>query len=217
MLNEILTQLSTTAVVMAIAGWLLKTWISNQFRNLEATHEQNLALKLEETRAQWAKDVARLSVHENYLHTRRVALIEEMHEEAVEAEGSLQMFLVSWWATTNKEELEERGFITVGVSDDDRDATMEKRGEEFCGRYLRINATLHKNAIFFKEEFTEAIRAAYQPFFEAITAIDYNALPPIPEQYKDVVESGRAPRRAVVALFRSTLGVTQRGLELAET
>ena len=212
MLTEILTQLTTTAVVIAIAGWFLKTWIAHQFENFQATHAHNLALKLEATRGQWAKDVARLGVHENYLHTRRVALIEEMHGEAVEAEFSLQNFLVSWWAETNKDELRERGLIPHGHFDDDRDASMEKRGGEFCERYLKINSTLHRNAIYFDEEFTEAVRTAYSPYFDVIVTLDYDQPPPIPEEFKDIVESGRAPRRAVVTLFRTMLGVTEEGL-----
>jgi hypothetical protein len=76
MLTDILMQLSTTAVVITIAGWFLKTWISHQFENFQTKHAHNLALKLEAARSEWAKEVARLNVHENYLHTRRVALIE---------------------------------------------------------------------------------------------------------------------------------------------
>lgn len=215
MLTQILTQLGTTVVVIAIAGWSLRTWISHQFENLQATHAHNLALKLEAARAQWAKDVARLNVHENYLHTKRVVLIEEMHKEAVEAEFSLQNFLVSWWAFTNRDELIERGFVPSGHFDDDHGTSMEKRGQEFCERYLRINSTVHKNAIFFDEGFTEAVRAVYAPFFDAIVNLDYDQRPPIPEDFKNVVEAGRAPRRAVVALFRSVLGVAERSLDQA--
>lgn len=47
MLTEILTQLSTTAVVIAIAGWFLKTWISHQFENFHTKNAHNLALQLE--------------------------------------------------------------------------------------------------------------------------------------------------------------------------
>jgi hypothetical protein len=213
MLTQILTQLGTTAVVIAIAGWFLKTWISHQFENLQAAHAHNLALKLEAARAEWAKDVARLNVHENYLHTRRVALIEEMHKEAVEAEFSLQNFLVSWWAFTNGDELLERGFVPRGHFDDGPATSMEKRGQEFCERYLRINSTLHRNVIFFDEGFTDAVRSAYAPFFDAIVNLEYDQLPPIPEEFKNVVEAGRAPRRAVVALFRTVLGVTEKSLE----
>lgn len=216
MLTEILTQLGTTAVVMAIAGWLLKTWISHQFENFHTKHVHNFALKLEAARAEWAKDVARLNVRENYLHTRRVALIEEMHKEAVEAEFALQNFLVSWWALTNRDELVERGLVTKGHFDDKRDALMEKHGEEFCERYLKINSTVHKNAIFFDESFIEAVRAAYTPFFDVIVKLDYQQPPPMPEEFKDVVDTGGAPRRAVVALFRTALGVSASNVEQAE-
>ena len=114
MLQEILTQLTTTTVVVAIAAWLLKAWISHQLEEFQVKNAHTLALELETVRAEWAKDLARFNVHENYLHTRRVTLIEQMHTEAVEAEFSLQNFLVSWWALTTesgmidqKDEMEE--------------------------------------------------------------------------------------------------------------
>lgn len=216
MLTEILTQLSTTAVVIAIAGWFLKTSISHQFENFQTKHAHNLALELEAARAEWAKDIARLNVHEHYLHTRRVTLIEEIHKEAVEAEFSLQNFLVSWWALTNRDELLERGLVHEGHFDDKGDASMEKRGNEFCERYLRINSTLHQNAIFFDEGFVEAVRAAYTPFFYVIVKLDYRQLPPMPAEFKDVVKTGGAPRRAVVALFRTVLGVCGSNVKQAE-
>jgi hypothetical protein len=84
MLTEILTQLGTTTVVIGVAGWILRSWTSHQFENLQTRHAHSLALKLEAVRADWAKDLARLNVRENYLHTRRVALIEDMHKEAVD-------------------------------------------------------------------------------------------------------------------------------------
>lgn len=216
MLTDILTQLGTTTVVIAIAGWALKAWISHQFENFQTKHAHNLALKLEAARSEWTKEVTRLNVHENYLHTRRVALIEEMHKEAVEAEFSLQNFLVSWWASTNRDELLERGLLPKGHFDDKRDASMEKRGEEFCECYLKINSTLHKNAIFFDEGFIKAVRAAYTPFFDVIVKLDYQQPPPMPKEFKDVVGAGRAPRRAVVALFRTVLGVSASTVEQAD-
>lgn len=217
MLTDILTQLGTTTFVISIAGWLLKTWTSHQFENFHTKYEHELALKLEAIRAQWAKDIARLNIQENYLHTRRVALIEEMHNEAIEAEFSLQNFLVSWWALTNREELLQRGLVPKDHFDDKLDASIiEKRGEEFCGHYLKINSTLHKNAIFFDERFNEAIRAAYTPFFEIIVNLDYQHPPPLPEEFKNVVERGGAPRRAVVDLFRTMLGVSSNYTEQPE-
>lgn len=212
MLQEILTQLTTTTVVIAVAAWLLKAWISHQLEEFQAKNAHTLALELEAARAEWAKDVARLNVHEEFLHTRRVALIEEMHAEAVEAEFSLQNFLVWWWAVTDRETLIERGLVPPGHFDAGRDASMKERGKEFCERYLKINATLHRNAIFFDEEFIAAVRAAYEPFFDVIVRLDYEQLPPMPEEYEDVVETGRAPRRAVIAPFRELLGVTVRRL-----
>lgn len=215
MLTDILTQLGTTAMVVAIAGWVSRTWVSHQFKNLQTSHAHNLALKLEAAPAEWAKDVARLSVHENFLHTRRVALIEAMHKEAVEAEFSLQNFLVSWWARTNRDELVARGLLPPGHFDDGRDHSMEQRGQDFCERYLTINASLHRNAIFFDDAVIEAVRAAYTPFFDVIVDLNYEQLPAMPEEFKDVVEAGRAPRRSVVAVFRKMLGVSASTLEPA--
>lgn len=208
LLTEIVTQLGTTAVVVAITGWLLKTWISHQLEHFHTKYTHTFALKLEEARAAWARDIARLNIHENYLHTRRVCLIEEMHREAVDAELSLQQFLVSWWAFTNKDELLTRGLVSKDHFDINRSTSMEESGKKFCEAYLKINSTLHKNAIFFKEDFIQAIRNAYEPFFHTILELDYDNPPSIPEEFKDVVEAGSIPRRAVIELFRAMLGVS---------
>jgi hypothetical protein len=207
MLKEILTQLGTTAVVIAIAGWLLKTWITHQLENLHSRNSHDLALKLEDARAAGAKDVARLNVHESYLHKRRVELIEQMHSEMVEAEFSLQNFLVKWWVNSNKEELLGRGLLPHGHFDEARAESMNKRGLEFCEKFTNINATLHRNALFLDDAFIEGIREAYRPFFDMILELDYNNLPVMPDQFKEVVTVGQAPRKAVIDKFRAALGV----------
>jgi phage repressor protein C with HTH and peptisase S24 domain len=71
MLKDVLTQLGTTSVVIAIAGYLFKTWIAHQLEKLKTQNAHELSLKLETARAEWAKDVARLNVHESYLHKKR--------------------------------------------------------------------------------------------------------------------------------------------------
>lgn len=211
MLNDILIQLGATTVVVGIAGYLLKTWIAHQLEGVKAEHAHELAVKLEHTRAEVAKEVARLSVHESYLHKRRVELLEEMHAAMIEAEFSLQQFLVSWWARSNKAELVEGGYLPPGHFDDKASEPFEKRGVDFCESYLKINATLHRNAMFFEDAFIEGVRSAYQPFFDTILALDYNDPPAMPDAYKDVVNAGRAPRRDVIDKFRAILGVAPSG------
>jgi hypothetical protein len=194
MLKDILTQIGVTSVVIGIAGYLFKMWLS---------------LKLETVRSEWAKEVARLNVHETYLHKRRVELIEEMYAEMVEAEFHLQTFLVSWWASSNKEELIERGLLPQDHFSEERTDSMEERGFEFCERFLKINSTLHRNALFFDDSFIEEITGAYKPFVDTILNFDYNSIPIMPKELKELVTVGRIPRRAIINKFRALLGVEQ--------
>jgi len=207
MLKDILTQLGTTAVVIAIAGYTLKAWIAHQLEKLKTQNAHELALKLEASRAEWSKDLARLNVHESYLHKRRVELIEKMYAEMIKAEFSLQNFLVSWWAYSNKEELIERGYLPNNHFDGGRVETMEKRGLEFCETFVEINAMLHNNALFFDDSFIAGITSAYDPFFNIVSKLDYKNLPAIPDLLKNAVTAGRAPRLAVINQFRAALGV----------
>lgn len=202
MLKDIITQLGSTAVVIAIAGYILKTWIAHQLEGLKTQSEHQLALKLESARAEWAKDIARLNVHESYLHQRRTEIIEKMYAKMLEAEFSLQNFLVSWWAHSNQEELIARGFRSNG------DYSM-KRGVEFCESFTEINAMLHKNALYFDDEFVESVIDAYKPFFDTILAFDETQIPAMPDEFKDLVTVGQTPRRSVINLFRTTLGVNR--------
>ena len=202
MLKDILTQLGSTAVVIAIAGYILKIWIAHQLERFKTQNEHQLALKLESARAEWAKDIARLNVHESYLHQRRVEIIEEMYAKMVEAELSLQNFLVSWWAHSNQEELIARGFRS------NSDFSM-KRGVEFCESFTEINAMLHKNALYFDDTFIEDVINAYKPFFDTILAFDETQIPVMPDEFKDVVTVGQTPRRSVINLFRTALGVNR--------
>jgi len=195
MLKDILTQIGVTSVVIGIAGYLFKMWLS---------------LKLETVRSEWAKDVARLNVHESHLHKRRVELIEEMYAEMVEAEFHLQNFLVSWWAFSNKDELIERGRLPQDHFSEERADSMEERGFEFCDRFLKINSTLHRNALFFDDSFINGVIDAYKPFFDIILNFDYNQIPIMPEEFKDVVTVGRIPRHAIIDKFRAVLGVEQK-------
>jgi hypothetical protein len=209
MLKDVLTQLGTTSFVIAIAGYALKTWIAHQLERLKTQSAHELALKLETARSEWAKDVARLNVHESYLHKRRVDLIEEMYAEMVEAEFSLQNFLVSWWTHSNKEEITERGNLPNDHFVEGNTDSMEKCGLGFCEKFIKINATLHRNALFFDDSFIEGITGAYRPFFDTILALDYGQIPTMPEEFKDVVTVGRTPRLAVIDKFRAVLGVLQ--------
>ena len=210
MLNEILTHLGATAVVVAIAAYVLKTWIFHQLQDAELKYAHDLAVKLEHGRAEVAKDIARLNVHEDYLHKKRVDLLEQMYAVMVEAEFDLQQFLVSWWARSNKAELMEKGLMRQQDFDDNEGEPFEKRGVAFCRSYLKINAILHKNALFFDDSFITKVKSAYDPYFDAITNLDYSHPPAIPQAYKDLVNAGRAPRLEVIETFRDVLGVERR-------
>ena len=85
---------------------------------------------------------------------------------------------------------------------------MKNYGGKFCEGFTAINASLHKNALLFDDEFIQRVIDAYKPFFDSILSIDYNALPKLPEEYKDVVSVGKIPRRLVLSLFRESLGVS---------
>jgi len=200
MINEILAQLGTTTVVIAIAGFIFKIWISHYFENLVKKSEHQLAIKLESVKADWAKDVAKLNVHEEYLHKKRVDLIEALYSKMLEAEFSLQNFLLAWWAESNKENLKSR-------YENQKVEFSMARGVEFCEKYTEINAILHKNALYFDNVFIQKITESYKPIFETIMSFDDNNIPAFPEKFKDIITAGQEPRSSVIALFREMLGV----------
>lgn len=200
MIKDILTQLGSTAVVIGIAGYVLKTWVAHQLEGLTAQSEHQLALQLESARADCAKEIARLNVHEGYLHNRRVEVLEAMYAKMLEAEFSLQKFLVAWWAHSNKEEIIAKGMNVNGEF-------SKKRGLEFCEVFTEMNAMLHRNALYFDERFIDEITGAYKPFFDVILDLDEEHPPAFPDDFKDVVTAGQSPRRSVISLFRAALGV----------
>lgn len=204
MLKEILTQLGTTAVVVAITGFIFKTWISHHLTKLLIKSEQQFAIQIENVRAEWAKEVAKLNVHESHLHNKRVELIEALYSKMLSAEFSLQNFLLSWWAHSNKD-----GKIKEYVQGRNIEFSMS-RGIEFCEKFSEINATLHQNALYFDETFIEKIKKSYKPFVETIMQFDENNIPDLPEQYKDIVNAGQEPRSSVINLFREHLGVIKK-------
>jgi len=204
MLIEFLSQAGATAIALGIAAYLSRTWLTHQFDKIENKYAHDLAIQLESVRADLAKEIARINVRENYLHKRRVEVIESIFEKMIEAEFSLQNFLVSWWGRTNRDEI-KRKFPSLDLSGSFD--LMESRGGEFCKGYTEINAELHRNALYFEESFMEAIGRAYSPIFDEIIALDYENPPDLPERYKDIVNAGKAPRLAVINEFRKLLGV----------
>jgi len=207
MIIDILTKLGTSTVVMVIAVYVLKNWIRHQFEKNKTSSDHQLNLTIETIRAEWAKEVAKLNVHETYLHQRRVELIEKIYAKMVDAELSLQNFLVSWWAHSNKDELIERGHFSEKNFSDDSTEQMKKRGLEFCKMFIEINSMLHKNALYFDNTFIERVINAYKPFSDTILAFEYNDIPNMPEEFKDIIMVGKVPRRTVIDLFRVVLGV----------
>lgn len=200
MIKDILTQLGSTAVVIAIAGYIFKTWVAHKLESLASQNKHDLDLKLEMAKTEFAKEIAKLNVHESYLHKRRVEVIEAIYAKMLDAEFSLQNFLVAWWAHSNREEIAEKGFTVNG------EFSM-KRGIEFCEAFTEINAMLHKNALYFDENFIEEIRSAYKPLFDVILNLNEENPGMFPDEFKDVVTVGQSPRRSVIALFRNALGV----------
>lgn len=193
MVKDILTQLGTSAVVIAITAYFAKTWLKHQLDRVEKQNSHELA-----------KQIARLNIHEPYLHKRRVDLIEAMYSKMIDAEFSLQSFLINWWAHSNREETIDRGFPIQGEF-------SIKRGLEFCEAYAEINAMFHKNALYFDESFIEQITKAYKPHFDMILSIGESEPPEFPNEYKDIVTVGQTPRKSMITLFRRTLGVESNG------
>lgn len=118
----------------------------------------------------------------------------------LDAEFSLQNFLVSWWAHSNKEEIVGKGFPIKGEF-------SIKRGLEFCELYTEINAMLHENALYFDDQFIEEIGVAYKPFFEVILSMGESEPHDFPDEFKEIVSVGQTPRKSVISLFRGALGV----------
>jgi hypothetical protein len=206
-LGDFLVQIGGTAVALAIAGYLARIWLTHQFDKARAQNSHELAVKLEAVRAEWAREIARLNVHESYLHKRRVEILEMLFGKMIDAEFALQTFLLGWWGSTNKDELARR------VPDYDPKETsesMRSRGFDFCEKFAEINAEMHKNALYFEETFLSSIKDAYEPIFDLVLAMDFENPPPIPAELKDVVNAGKAPRLAVINRFRKVLGVLQR-------
>lgn len=71
-------------------------------------------------------------------------------------------------------------------------------GIKFREKFLEINSSLHRNTLFFEDNFIQGIINAYDLFFQLISSIDYDALAPLPKEYKDVVAVGRVPLHLVV-------------------
>ncbi len=206
MIENLLTQLGTTTAVVAVAGYLLRSWFSYQIQLLRSDYEHQNTIQIETIRAEFSRDLARLNIHENYLHRKRVDLIESMHHRAVDAEYSLQTFFLGWWTITDIDEVKGKA-LNLPYPTEDALKIMKENGKKFCEYFLEINSSLHKNALFFDDEFIRGVVDAYDPFFKLILNIDYNSLPRLPEEYKDVVVVGRIPRHFVVKLFREALGV----------
>ena len=205
MIEDLLTQLGTTAFVVAVAGYLLRSWLSYQIQSLRSAYEHQHSIQIETIRAEFSKDITRLGIYENYLHRKRVEIIESIYHQAVDAEFSLQSFFVGWRVATATDEIEKKDLDIPGDNDQSIEM-MKKHGEKFCENFTEINASLHKNALYFDDEFIRRVVGSYDPFFELILNVDYSSLPKIPEKYKDVVSVGRIPRQLVVNLFRRSLG-----------
>ncbi len=206
--KDLFAQLAATSVVIAIAGYLLKMWLANRLDRDKSDHEHELEVHLEVLRADWARDLARLNVHETYLHARRVRVIEKLYADVIDAEFALQNFLVSWWAYSNADVVRTRGKAAVEWRQADSVESMDVRGRQYCEKFTEINANLHKNAIWFDDTFIEEIGAAFKPFSDRIVSMDWEEIPAFPKEFENLVEVGQAPRRSVVGAFRAILGVT---------
>ena len=206
MIQDLLTQLGTTGVVVAVAGYFFRSWMSYEIQSLRSDYEQQHLIHLETIRAEFSKDIARLSIHENYLHRRRVELIEEIYHKAVDTEYSLQTFFLGWWAITDIDRIAQKDLDVPKDAESALDM-MENHGMAFRETFLEINASLHKNALIFDDEFIRQVTDAYRPFFELILNFNYDDIPKLPEEYEDVASAGRIPRSSIVKIFRRSLGV----------
>ncbi|MCP8687771.1 hypothetical protein [Marinobacterium sedimentorum] len=189
MIEDILTQIGSTTIVIAIAAYVAKTWVKHQMEKISTQNSHELA-----------RQIAKLNVHEPYLHKRRVEVIEAIYAKTLDAEFSLQNFLVTWWGHSNREELTARAFPEGKVF-------SNNRGLEFCEAFTEINAMLHKNALYFDDQFIEGVLNVYKPFFDEILNMDETNPPPFPNEYIDIIEIGQKPRQSVISLFRRALGV----------
>lgn len=188
MLEDILVQLGSTAVVISIGAYAAKKWVEHQLNRISMQNSHELARQL-----------AKLNVREPYLHKRRVEIIETIYAKSLDAEFSLQNFLVTWWGYSNREGLPAEACPDEGFSN--------KRGLEFCEAFTEISAMLQKNALYFDDQFIEGVRSAYKPFFDEILYMDKRNPPPFPDEYIDIIEKGQEPRQSVISLFRQALGV----------
>ncbi len=66
---------------------------------------------------------------------------------------------------------------------------------------------LHKNALYFDDQFIENIGNAYKPFFDLILNMGESKPPEFPDEFKEIVTVGQSPRKSVISLFRGALGV----------
>ena len=189
MIEDILTQIGSTTVVIAIAAYIAKTWVTHQMKKLSAQNSHELA-----------RQIAKLNVHEPYLHKRRVEVIEAIYKKTLNAEFSLKNFLVTWWGYSNREGLTASAFS-------ENEECSSKRGAEFCAEFVAINAMLHNNALYFDEHFIDGVRNAYKPFFDEIVNFEQTNPPPFPDAYLDIIAIGEEPRQSVISLFRRALGV----------
>ncbi|MBE4382399.1 hypothetical protein HJ030_04405 [Vibrio parahaemolyticus] len=201
--DNFLAQIFSTSLVVSIAVFLMKSWFTHHLSKLEKNNLHELNVQLESLKAQWTKETAKLNVHESYLHKKRVELIEDLYEKMLEAELELQNFLLHWWKVTQEI---NHGIIETRV-DVVADESMKRRGEAFCEKFLYINAVLHEKALYFDDHFIESVLNAYKPLFDKVLDLNYKQLSTMPEEFNDIVNKGREPRKEVIDMFRKTLGV----------
>lgn len=205
-LESLLTQLVSTSVVIAAGGFILRAWVTHQLEKQRERHAHDLNVKLEEMRAAVAVEVARLAVREPHLHAKRTAVIEAVQAEMLKAEYALQRALMCWWLTATKPGQAALSKMPAAARGEIPE-TLATRTQEFLTAATEIKAMLHKNSLYFTEDFAIAVWAEFEPYVSNFASIDPSDPPPLPTEWRSIIEAGQKPRSAVNVLLRELLGV----------
>ena len=205
MINQILTNIGTTAVVVGIAGYLAKLWIERLVARSDKRYAHNLDISRQQLQRDFSQELSKTQLQESFLHKKRIEIIEQLYTQALEADFSLRNFMVSWWANSNQEHSDESPENTI--SDTMPESSRGKRQVEFLDHYLKINSLVYKNAIYLDEAFIKSINDSYEPMYNVVINLNLDDLPEFPSEYDQIIRGQKGPRLEMVQLFRKNLGV----------
>jgi hypothetical protein len=177
--------LSNTAAV-AVLGFLFKVWIE---KRLSFT----LNKELEEFKGKITKEVAQISVREQFNHSKKMELFTELNELMVETDLELKTLY--------------RDITIKNYSG------IEERSIAYCTIFLKMNSLLHKNELFIEDEIIDSIKSAYHPIFNTVNEVigsgDMKGFKKLelPKGVYEIMDKAEEPRKIVLGLMKKASGI----------